>query len=163
MRRNIDNIEIKEPPLEEIKKKKSCLKRSCTSSLGCLFIVLILFLLLVQFAVKPKVKKVKHVPDDFPTEIPIYDKDSIKSINFLSGVQRGKSLEILGYIPKFILSPIVVALDLDIPGQENLVHQTTWQEFYTLMKSPVSDHRDIVTVEWQEIQAEPDLDRKSVV
>ncbi len=157
MRRNTDNIEIQEPPIEEIKKKKSCLKRSCTSSMGCLFIFLLVFIFVVQFAVKPKVKNLKEVPNDFPIQIPVYDEDSIISISYVSGVQRGKTLELLGYIPKFILSPIVMALDLDIPGQENVVQKTTWQEFYALMKSPVTDHRDITTIEWQELQANPNF------
>jgi len=149
MRRNIEQIEIKEPPIQEITKSKSCARRSCTTGLGCIVIFLIAALLLLKFVAGPNVKELKQVPDNFPKEIPIYDKDNITKITFISGKDKNRVLEMAAFIPKLILSPIILVLD------NNIKEDADWKDWWKLMQEPVADNRDIIKIEWTELSAEP--------
>ena len=71
MRKNIDNIEIKEPPIRELKKNRSCLKRSCTTGCLLLLILLIGFWVFVRFAATPRERELKDIPDIVPPDIPV--------------------------------------------------------------------------------------------
>ncbi|MFH1947520.1 MAG: hypothetical protein ABIJ23_05200 [Candidatus Magasanikbacteria bacterium] len=163
MRRNIEQIEIKEPPIQELTKKRSCLKRTCFTGCGCIVIFLAASLFLLKFATGHKTKELKNLPDYFPSNIPVYDADNIQKITFTSGKERGRALEIAAFVPKLILSPIILNLnkkpDIRNPEQKDsdLTIKTgnTWQDFVSLMQEPVVDHRDSLQVEWVEMPAEP--------
>lgn len=163
MRRDIEKIEIKEPPIQELGKKKSCVKRTCFTGCGCIVIFLIASVLLLKFATGPKTKELKNLPADFPTDIPIYDTDNIQKITFTSGKERGQLLEVVAFIPKLILSPIILNLDKKTETKrvskegDDIKIKTgkTWQDFIKLMREPVADHRDNLLIEWTEMPAEP--------
>lgn len=159
MPRETEHIEIQAPPIEDIK-KKSCARRGCRSGCGCILILLILLVGLIKFSLNPSARELRSVPANFPTTIPIYDPDSIERVKVISGEQRGKVLEIVSYVPKPILSPIVRVLDLNIP-RAGVIPGTTsemnWQDFYEFMKSPSTDHRDIITIEWTNLPADPEF------
>lgn len=159
MRRNIDKIEIQEPPMQEFKKQRSCLKRACFTSCGCLVFFLIGALLILKFTSGPRVKELKSTPPNFPADITIYDKDDISKITVISGEERGRALETIAYVPKLILSPIFLVLEKKFPvRKENpegrIEQKTTWESFVSLMKEPVADHRDKAQIEWTELPAE---------
>ncbi len=160
MRRNIDKIEIQEPPMQEFKKQRSCLKRACFTSCGCFVFFLIGALLILKFTAGPRVKELKSTPLNFPTEIIIYDKDNISKITMISGEDRSKALETIAYVPKLALSPIFLVLEKKFPAREEnaegrIEEKNTLENFMALMKEPVADHRDKVQVEWTELPAEP--------
>lgn len=153
MRRNIEQIEIKEPPIQELGKKRSCLKRTCFTGCGYIVIFIIASVLLLKFAAGPRTKKLDDVPNNFPESIPLYDSDNIQEINFTSGKEKGRILEIAAFVPKLILSPIILGLDKNT--ETNIKKTNTWKNFVDIMKEPVVDHRDITIVEWTEMPAEP--------
>lgn len=160
MRRNIDQIEIQEPPLEELKKKRSCLKHTCASGCGCLFVFLIIALLILKFTAGEKIKEVKSVPDNWPKNIIVYDKDNISKISFISGSDRGRALERIAMAPKLVLSPIFLILEKKFPVKEQnkdgrIEPETNWESFVRIMKEPVADHRDKIQIEWTDVTAEP--------
>lgn len=150
-----EQIEITRPPLEEIKKKNSCLLRGCLTSGGCMLIVLLFFLAgTINLAVRTNTKVIKSVPDHLEAVIPIYDEDSITKITFVSGEDRGVLAERLGYVPKIILAPFVVLFDLESPGEERPPDQTAWGAFSDFMQTPLADHRDIISVKLERLPAE---------
>lgn len=160
MRRNIDKIEIQEPPMQEFKKQRSCLKRACFTSCGCLVFFLIGALVILKFTAGPRVKELKSTPPNFPAEIIIYDKDNISKITLISGEDRSRAVETIAYGPKLILSPIFLVLEKKFPARaENaegrIEEKTTWEKFVNLIKKPVADHRDKIQIEWTELPAEP--------
>ena len=163
MRKNIEQIEIKEPPIQEITKRKSCARRSCTTGFGCIFIFLVAALLLLKFAAGPNVKNLKEVPDNFPAEVPVYDKDNITKITFISGKDKNRVLELAAFIPKLILSPIILVLDnnietkreVDDKGNVSIKKDADWKDWWRLIQEPVADDRDIVQIEWTGLSAEP--------
>lgn len=160
MRRNIDKIEIQEPPIQEFKKQRSCLKRTCFTSCGCLLFFLIGSLLILKFTTGPRIKELKSTPDNFPKDIVIYDQDNISKITLISGEDRGRALETIAYGPKLVLSPIFLIIEKKFPARKEnkdgrIEEKNTWQNFMTLLKEPVADHRDKVQIEWTELPAEP--------
>jgi hypothetical protein len=162
MRKPIDNVEIQEPPLKELKKQKSCLRHTCLGGCGCIVIFVIIFLVLLKFAATPREKELKYVPDNFPKTIPVYDVDNIDKITFTSGKDRGRLIETAAFIPKVILSPIILTLDKYnvIPIEHNNTEQTegiNWQNFINLIKEPVGDYRDTTKIEWHNLSAKPDF------
>lgn len=162
MRKNIDNIEIKEPPLEEFKKKRSCLKRSCSTGCGCLIIVIIIFILLLKFVAVPRPKELKALPENFPQIIPIYDIENVEYITFLSGKQRNRILELAGYIPKVVLVPIFIYAEDYAPTEikqtlGELRDKSDWQKFTHLMGMPITDRKDTFEIEWIDLPADPEF------
>lgn len=161
MRRNIDKIEIQEPPIEELKKQRSCAKRACTTSCGCLLLLVISAILILKFTAGPKTKELKKVPENWPSEIPIYDQDNISKIIFISGKDRGRAMEYMALGPKLILSPAFLVLEKRFPVKEELTDgrlqtdKSMWENFVRIMKEPVADHRDKIQIEWTELPAEP--------
>lgn len=164
MRRKIEPIEIKEPPIQELKKKrKSCTKRTCATGCGCIVFLIFASLILLKFIAGPRVKELKELPANFPPDVPIYDEDEIKTINFISGRQKSRGLEIAAFIPKIILSPIILIFDDDIKKEEvtnddgniKIKKKTSWKDFIDLMKEPITDQRDQIQIEWNYLTAEP--------
>ncbi|MBP9695310.1 MAG: hypothetical protein KBD73_02815 [Candidatus Magasanikbacteria bacterium] len=75
-----DDIQIQSPPIQELEKKTSWLKRSCLALSGC-FILLCLVMAGVLFYLRtPKTKEVQSIPDNFPKSIYVYDPKNIDII-----------------------------------------------------------------------------------
>lgn len=157
MRRKREPIEIQEPPLEEIKKKRSCIKRSCTSGCGCLFILLVSALLMLKFAVQPNIVRLKQTPENFPNIIPVYDADAIQSIAFVNGNDRGNALAFVRYVPKAILAPLVALLRIELPSEPPGRTGDRMESVSSFFQTDLADHRDVVTIVWRGMLAEPDF------
>ncbi|MBD3311505.1 MAG: hypothetical protein GF349_03345 [Candidatus Magasanikbacteria bacterium] len=158
MSRKTEDIEIQEPPIEELKKQRSCLKRTCFTGCGCFFIFIVIFLLLLRFAAGSGTEKLETVPDNYPLDIPIYDEENIESIIYTHGQGRGRIVEIAAFIPKLVLSPILLALDeyelVPISQEEREgAKGFTWENFVKLMNEPMADKRDQLEISWHELPA----------
>jgi len=151
MRKEIDKIEIKEPPLEELSKKRSCFKRTCFTGCGCVVILFIISLVFLKLTLGPKSKELKDLPEKFSSSIPVYDPDSIEVINYTAGKDRSTSIEKIAYLPKLIVSPAILWLE-----RENK-NKSTWEKFNQFMKKPVTDQRDIIEIEWKLLPADVDF------
>lgn len=138
MRRNLEPIEIQDPPIQELGKKHSCLKRTCATGCGCVVIFIVSAFLLLKFVASPRSKELKQIPADFPAAIPLYDQKEINKITFISGKDKSRGMEIAAYAPKLVLSA-----------------KTSWSDWLRLIKEPVTDHRDLYQIEWSELMAEP--------
>ncbi|MBI2436626.1 MAG: hypothetical protein HYV41_02720 [Candidatus Magasanikbacteria bacterium] len=157
MRQEIDKIEIKEPPIEELNKKRSCIKRTCITGCGCFVIIFIISLLLLRFAIGPRTKEVRDLPQYFTETIPIYDAENIERITYTSGKEKGKYAEVAAYVPKLVLSPIIIHFDTKyryIPRTITEREMTKWEKFIAFMGEPLTDSRDIYKIEWIELSAD---------
>ncbi len=165
MRRNLEPIEIQDPPIQELGKKSSCLKRTCFTGCGCIIIFILAALLALKLISGPRTKELNQLPADFPAGIPIYDKDSINKITYISGKQKSRGLEIAAYAPKLVLSPIILLLNKNSAetsqtagqGRISIAKESSWKEFVKLMQEPVADHRNLLQIEWLELGAEPNF------
>lgn len=160
MRKNINKVEIKDPPIRELRKNRSCFTRTCLSGCGCVIIFVIAFLLLLKFAVNPRIKELKKLPDHISKSVPIYDEENISVINFTSGKDSGKVVEIAAIVPKAILAPIIVELN-KIKENKNKISSSTreeyfdWEEVKRIIKEPITDQRDSYNIEWTDLSAKP--------
>lgn len=164
MRKNvIDNVKVVEPPLGEFSKQHSSLKRTCITGCGCIALFIIGGIIALKLAVGPGPKTLKTVPEDFPKNIPVYDKDTIEQITFISGKYKNRGMEIAAFFPKIILSPLLLTLNKDgsdlpaaSPSSTIIEKQArSLQRVWKLITTPVGDHRDTVQVEWKNMDAEP--------
>ena len=146
MRRDIDTVEIKEPPLQELNKKRSCLKRSCLTGCGCILIFLIACLIILKIASSPTTKELKTLPPTISNTVPIYDEKNIDSILFTSGADRGKAIELAAYVPKLVLMPFIVVLEQRYRAPDAIL---------SLIQEPVADHRDLYSITWKNLDAGP--------
>lgn len=163
MARGHEDIQIKDPPLEELSKQHSCLRRTCLSCLSFLLVLLAISLLILKFTLGPKNQTIKTLPPGLTKSLPLYDTDNIDSITVTSGNERSRGVELAAFVPKLVIAPIILTLDrrsdfvhLYRPDIEVEIGQqpTTWGKFMTLMKTPVGDHRDQLRIEWNNLPAD---------
>ncbi|MBI5222692.1 MAG: hypothetical protein HY980_04355 [Candidatus Magasanikbacteria bacterium] len=155
MRRIIDNIEIKEPPIRELGKKSSCMRRSCSTGCGCIVVFIVASLIILKLSAGPRQKELKNLPPRFPAAIPVYDIDNADSIMLTYGKEKGRWLETAAYVPKLIVAPAVVLLEKKLFPNSTASDENKFSRFVRLLKKPVSDHRDTIQLEWTELTAEP--------
>ncbi|MBI4993063.1 MAG: hypothetical protein HZC26_02925 [Candidatus Magasanikbacteria bacterium] len=155
MRRIIDNIEIKDPPIQELGKKKSCLRRSCSVGCGGVVIFIIASLIILKLSATPRQKELKSLPPHFPATVPVYDIGNSDRVAFTDGKEKGKWLEIAAYAPKLIIAPIVIIINEKLFPSTTADNENRFSRFVRLLKEPVVDHRDTIQIEWTELPAEP--------
>lgn len=158
MRRNINNVEIVEPPIGELTKKYSAfssIKRTCLTGCGCLLIVIIGIIIFLRLALGSGPETLKRVPDNFPQDIPVYDQDNTERITFISGKYKNRGIEIAAFIPKVILSPLFLTLNKNNETANDSDKLASVKNLWQIISSPVSDHRDTVQIEWKNLDADP--------
>ena len=149
MRRNLDNIEIVEPPIEELTKKRSW-KGACFTSCALLFLLLIGAVVGIKIYVGAGPESLKTVPPNFPADILIYDKDNIDSITYISARYKERGLGMATILPKLILSPIFY-------NSQNGDSIGTLKNLWNAMSAPTTNHTDSVQIEWKNVEADPDF------
>lgn len=165
MRQEIDKIEIKEPPLEELNKRGSCLRHACFTSFIFFIFIFVISLIVIKFTAGPRSKELKDLPEVFLREIPLYDNDSLHSIIFTPGQEKGKRAEKIAYIPKLVLAPFVIYFDKDLKlipvsdlsSEEDLLKLTNFEKFKRFMTRPIMDHKDTYLLEWTNLPAKQDF------
>jgi hypothetical protein len=154
MRRNLDSVEIVEPPIGELTKKYSAfssIKRACFTGCGCLFFLIIGIIIFIRLALGSGPQTLSSVPANFPTDIPVYDQDNIEQITFISGKYKNRGIEIAAFFPKIILSPLLVTLDKNPQNKSDTGKLSAVTSLWKMISTPVSDHRDIVQIEWKNL------------
>lgn len=160
---NIEQIQIQDPPIEQLTRKNSCAKRSCASGFGCIVIFLIFALVMLKFSTGPKIKTIKIIPTNFSKSVPLYDTDNITKILYASGKEKSRFVEVVVFLPKLLLSPMVLMLDnnvalqktTDTNGRLIIPKSITWNDWVNYMREPITDKRDIIQIEWSALPAEP--------
>lgn len=151
-----EDVVIQEPPVEEFGKKHSCIKRTCLSGCGCFFIFIIGSLILINYATNERERSLKNIPEKIQKNIPLYDEQNIKTIKMLSGEEKQKKLGLIAIFPKLLLSPMVVQWpEKFIENPEHGGRAAHIANIKRFVKLPVGDSKDIVTLEWKNLAAEP--------
>lgn len=153
-------VEIQEPAIKTIGKNRSCLKRSCFGGCGCLFIVCIIFLGFIRLVAVPNTKELKTLPETFPSDlIPMYDKENINSITYLSAQEKGRSLERLAYIPKILIAPLYLAAEQYLPPNYQILSDTRnltpTDRFKNIVARPIFANDSTFTIHWTHLTARP--------
>lgn len=157
MRRNINNVEIVEPPIGELTRrysKFSAIRRVFLAGCGCLIIFVIGAAIALRLAMGSGPAAIQQVPNNFPPDIPVYDKDSIEKITFISGKYKNRGIEIAAIFPKIILSPLLLSLDKEKAANSGSGYISSAQNLWKIISSPVSDHRDTAQIEWKNLNTD---------
>lgn len=154
----LDTVEIVEPPLGELTKKRSSFKRTCFTGCGCLLLLLVAAVVAFRVAVGTGPTTLSAVPKNFPNDIPIYDKDTIDQITFISGRYKNRSMEIAAFFPKVILSSLLLTIqhnEQPKPQPGDSASAMSLKRLWSILTAPVGDARDTVQIEWKNMDAEP--------
>lgn len=156
----LDTVKIVEPPLGELTKKRPSFKKTCFTGCGCLLLLLAGAVAAFRIAVGAGPTTLSAVPKNFPATIPVYDKDAVLRITFISGRYKNRSMEIAAFFPKVILSSLLLTIQHDEQpktpaGSADAVSLT--RRLWSILASPVGDARDTVRIEWKNMDAEPNF------
>lgn len=163
MRATIDEVEIKDPPLEELTGRGNCLRKSCGTCSGLFLTLLIGSFLTLYFTAPPQGKVLKAIPAEY-TSVPLYDAENIETITLTAARERAQRVEQIAFVPKLILSPILIQADRNhwilhqirpqaaeaIEGKDSF-----WDKLMVLLREPVSEQRDLLTLVWHNLDADP--------
>ncbi|KKW41372.1 MAG: hypothetical protein UY92_C0021G0006 [Candidatus Magasanikbacteria bacterium GW2011_GWA2_56_11] len=163
MRQGTDNIEIKDPPLEELTKKHSCLKRTCVSCCSFLVVLVLISFVILKLTLGPETRTVKTLPREFMRAVPLYDPENIETIKLTAGSGRSRGVETAAFVPKLVVAPLLLIFDRDNtfirkyrPELSAALDEgrTDWEKFSLFLEEPVGDHRDIVHIDWHGLTAD---------
>jgi hypothetical protein len=152
----IENIEIVEPPVGELSRQQGSFKKTCLTGCGCVIFLVIAVVGALRFFIGSGPSTLTKLPANFPTSIPVYEKDSIESITYISGVYKHRSTEIAAFFPKVILSPMLMHLQRDT-SSSSTGFMAANRNFWSVLTTPVSDSRDTIIIKWANIESEPDF------
>ena len=71
---------LQAPPIQELKKKHTCLGQACAFSCCGGIIFIIVSILFVYWALSPKMKNITALPKNLLMEIPLYEEEKIDQI-----------------------------------------------------------------------------------
>lgn len=160
--RETPEVNIQEPPVSELKKQRSCLKRSCTSGCGCIVLFFVGILVLLNLLTGSGFKEVKDVPDTFPEGIELYEMERIDSISVSDKPVRGGVANAIAIVPKAFLASTYLMLGDSSPGMIGSYYDTVtfeaesnWHRFWRLMKEPLTPESEQIELVWRDLPAEP--------
>lgn len=163
MRADIDEVEIKDPPLEELTGRGNCLRKSCGTCSGLILTLLMGSFLTLYFTAPPQGKVLKAVPADY-AGVPLYDAANIETVTLTEARERSKRVEQVVFIPKLVLSPLLIQADRNHWVLRQIrpevaeaieVKQSFWDKLMVLLREPVSEQRDLLDLEWHNLDADP--------
>ena len=149
MRRNLDNIEIVEPPIEELTKKRSW-KGACFTSCAFLLILIAGVAVGIKIYVGPGPQTLKTVPANFPADILIYDKNNIETITYISARYKERGLGIATLLPKLVLAPVFY-------NSQNNDSDSALKNIWNVVSTQNSESKDSVQIEWKDVDTDPDF------
>ncbi len=156
MPKNIDNIEIVEPPIEELSKKRHGFLKTCLTSCLIIIILIIIGIVALKFSLGPGPKTLKKLPDNFPADVPIYDRENIETITYISGRYKNRGVEIAAFFPKIILSPLIARLAPQAePNTDQSQNSASLKNIWRVVSTPLANQHDTVQVEWRDLDTSP--------
>lgn len=160
--RETPQINIQEPPVTELKKQRSCLKRSCVSGCGCIVIFFIAILVLLNLVTGSGFTEVKDVPEFFPADIDLYEAERIDVIKVSDAPVRGGIANVVAIVPKVFLVSTYMVLGDNAPSSIESYYDSVelepasrWSTFWRLMKEPITPNTRRIEMTWTHLPAEP--------
>jgi hypothetical protein len=152
----LDNIEIVEPPLQELTRRGSFLKRTCLTGCGCLVILIVGIIISVYLFLGTGPKTLKKVPDYFPKNIPLYDTDAIEVITVVPGKYEARSVELAVFFPKVILAPLLhTTISTSSTSSVFSTQINSFKKLWQVAITAPEDYTDTIKIEWQNVDADP--------
>jgi hypothetical protein len=155
---NLDRIEIIEPPIQELTKKPSILRRLAFLGCGGIVMLAIGFVLAIKILLGPGPQSFHTVPEDFPKEVPVYDKANIDTIDFTPGRYEARAAQLADIFPSSILKPFIKNFrGIGTDGDQRMTARNRAQKMWAFFTSPDDTFTDTYVIEWQGISTDPDF------
>ena len=162
MHKTNQSINIQAPPVQELHKQRSCLKRSCTSGCGCIVFFFITVLVLLNILSGSGSHEVTEIPEETPIDLTIYEAEAINKIEISDHSPRGTIADITAYIPKVFLTSLYITLGDNAPesirqyyDQANNTEKTGLSRFFHLLAQPIRRQYTQIEFTWDHLNAEP--------
>jgi len=156
-----ERVTIQEPAINEIKKPRSCFRRTCGSGCGCLMILLIAAAAGAWLFVPPEPKKLTTLPDTLPENLPLYKRDAVTHITYLSAERKKRGPETVAILPKIIITPLILGLNRLQEGSASTTPRLTpaslWNATRDALKTPLTTYRHTTVITWDALGAEPNF------
>jgi hypothetical protein len=117
-----------------------------------LFVALIIG---IRVSMGPGPTAIKTLPPQFPADLPIYDRDNIDTITYITGRYKSRGVEIAALFPKIILSSLFLPSNTDTQQPNASIQTRTIKDIWKVVTAPVGDHRDTVQLEWNDLATSP--------
>lgn len=154
---NFDKVEIVEPPIEELTKGRSWLRRVAFFGCGGFGLLVIVVVVIGWLALRPGAQTKRAVPEEFPANIPLYDKDSIVRITVYPGrwqarlqtlrdLTPGPLERILPRLPPTLLPPI----------STNPPPKSFGKKLWDFLSQP-PERLESIQIEWSAMTADSDF------
>src|SRR3989339_281549 len=158
MPKNLDSIEIVEPPIQELSKQRHGFLKTCLTSCLIIVILVTIGIFALKYSLGPGPKNLKKLPDNFPADVPIYDKENIETITFISGRYKNRGVEIAAFLPKIILSPLIARITpAGNPSANSDSQSGSFTNIWRVITTPVSDGHDSIQIEWRDMDTSPEF------
>jgi hypothetical protein len=146
-----ESIEIKEPPVRRLRKRRSCVRRTCLTSCGCLLFFLIISIVLLKFSTTPRSVTLRDVPNIVKNNVPLYEPNHIDSIRVLRSEEQSR-FGAAAFLPKAVLYPILLATDdTSLPASSS-----TWSGFFSYIQTPLYEkNHEQITISWEHLPVSP--------
>lgn len=135
-----DDIEIVDPPLQELSKKPSFFKSGCLGGCGCLVTVIIVLIVAWRILLGTGPVQNASIPSNFPSSIPVYDRDAVEKVTVVSGKYKKRREALATTLPQIVMGSF--SFDSSSSTAE-LVNQL-WNTFTSPSNVP-----NEITLEWQ--------------
>lgn len=152
----INDIEIIEPPMQELKKRGAWLPTACFGGCGFITIFILIIIIGIKLFIGHGPKKITELPKNFPQNIPIYDEYNIDKITYISGQYKSRSIRIATAFPQLILSPLTSSKNLDTVDKPTKKLSIV-KKVLNFINTPSGDSRDTIQIEWYDIPSESDI------
>jgi hypothetical protein len=149
------DVEIIEPPIQELKKRGPWFTTACLSGCGCVLIFVVALIIGIKIYIGAGPKEIKNLPAHFPIEIPVYDQYNIEKITVVSGQYKSRSMDLAAFFPKILLSPIIYPDNSEPNAPSKTNKSDVIKEIWKLLVKPTADDRDTIIIEWHDITSEP--------
>jgi len=149
------DVEIIEPPIQELKKRGPWFTTACLSGCGCVLIFVVAIIIGIKIFIGAGPKELKNLPAYFPSEVPIYDQYNIKKITVISGKYKSRSMELATFFPKILLSPLIYNETGDTSSTIKTEKIEVAREIWKLLIKPSPVDKDTIKIEWDNITSDP--------
>lgn len=146
----INGVEIVEPPIIELKKRGRWMTTACLSGMGCVFLFIIGIILSIKLFIGPGPKQIKNLPENFPSEIPLYDQYNIGKITYMPGKYKQRSVELTALVPKILFSPLIFAHEPNVKETTSNIIKDVGK----ILTHSSDNSANIVQIEWYNIKSE---------
>lgn len=136
-----DDIEIVEPPLQELSKKPSFIKSGCLGGCGCFVLLIIITIAGWRLFLGPGPSTDARIPTNFPTSIPLYDREAVEQVTIISGKYKQRREKLATTIPQILMNPFESSTSTSSTAE---LLNSLWQNF---VSPPTA--QDEITIEWQ--------------